>query len=128
MAHSFSDYESNYNLVQTITKFTEEQAVNVGIFLQESAASDAEQNTQYRPYWVIARLFEQSLKDQRISSADGAAFTGLQRPIVSYMDTQRALDLKYGWVVPTGFEALTAGEELPLRNATTTWVSNVSVF
>jgi hypothetical protein len=128
MPHSFSDYQSNYDLVQITTKFSEDQAVNVEIFLQESAATDAQGITQYRPYWVIARLFEQSLKDQRLSSADGAAFTGLEKPITSFMDTQRGLDRKYGWEVPLGFEALAAGEELPLLNSNTSFVPNIAVF
>ncbi|AUB37414.1 hypothetical protein COO91_03359 [Nostoc flagelliforme CCNUN1] len=124
----FSDYQANLDLVKTLTGFDEAIAPNVEIYLQESAALDANQVTQFRPYWVIAKLLEQSSQHQQLSNADGVGFTGMVRPIESYLDIQRGLDRKYGWAVPAGFAALMVGEDLPILNANTTSIPNISVY
>lgn len=124
----FSDYQANLDLVKTLTGFDEAIAPNVEIYLQESAALDANQVTQFRPYWVIAKLLEQSPQHQQLSNADGVGFTGMVRPIESYLDIQRGLDRKYGWAVPAGFAALMVGEDLPILNANTTSIPNISVY
>ncbi|MHC5897580.1 hypothetical protein [Nostoc sp.] len=98
------------------------------IYLQESAAVDASSVTQYRPYWVVAKLLEQAPQHQQLTNADGVGFTGMIRPIESYLDIQRGLDRKYGWAVPPGFTALMVGEDLPLLNAGTTSIPNVPVY
>ncbi|MEH2070015.1 MAG: hypothetical protein V7K47_17950 [Nostoc sp.] len=124
----FSDYQANYDLVKVLANFDDVIAQNVEIYLRESAAVDANQVTQFRPYWVVGKLLEQASQHQQLSSADGVAFTGMVRPIESYLDIQRGLDRKYGWTVPPGFEALVAGEDLPLLNSGTTSIPNIAVF
>ncbi|PHJ69145.1 hypothetical protein VF14_03140 [Nostoc linckia z18] len=124
----FYDYQANYDLVKTLTNFDDAMAVNVEIYLRESAAVDANEVTQYRPYWVAAKLLEQAPQHQQLASADGVGFTGMVRPIESYLELQRGLDRKYGWAVPDGFTALGLGEEPLFLNSGTTSIPNVSVF
>ncbi|MHC5755989.1 MAG: hypothetical protein ACYTXF_36230 [Nostoc sp.] len=124
----FSNYQANFDLVKTLTSFDDAIAANVEIYLQESAAVDANQVTQFRPYWVVAKILEQAPQHQQLSNADGVGFTGMVRPIESYLDIQRGLDRKYGWTVPAGFTALMVGEDLPLLNAGTTSIPNFPVY
>jgi hypothetical protein len=124
----FSNYQTNFDLVKTLTGFDDAIAANVEIYLQESAAVDINQVTQYRPYWVVAKLLEQAPQHQQLSNADGVGFTGMVRPIESYLDIQRGLDRKYGWIVPAGFTALMVGEDLPILNASTVSIPNIPIY
>lgn len=124
----FSDYQASFDLVKTLSNFDDAIAANVEIYLRESAAVNATNITQYRPYWVIAKLIEQAPEHQQFSGADGVGFTGMSRPIQSYLDIQRGIDRKNAWVIPFGFEVLNAGEDLPILNVGTTSVQNTRIF
>lgn len=124
----FSDYQTNFDLVKALSKFDDALSANVEIYLRSSAAVDANDVTQYRPYWVIAKLMEQAPEHQQFSGADGVGFTGMSRPIQSYLDMQRGIDRKNSWVIPFGFEVLNAGEDLPILNVGTTSVQNTRIF
>lgn len=63
----------------------------------------------YRPYYVAAKFLEQLRSQQAIAKADGAEFTGLQKPIESLLGQQIALDKSLGLEVPAGFEAILPG-------------------
>ncbi|MDX2215514.1 MAG: hypothetical protein SFY66_19780 [Oculatellaceae cyanobacterium bins.114] len=71
-----------------------------------SAGKDAADVTQYRPFYVAAKLLEQLRSQQQISKADGAEFTGLAKPIESLLGTQIAFDKALGLTIPEGFEAV----------------------
>jgi hypothetical protein len=124
MAWDWGNFQENFNLVKTLVKFPEYLNTNVEIYLQESAANQSTQ-AQYRPYWVCAKLLEQDPTLQKLASADGAVFTGMVKPIESYMLTQRSIDVKNGWEIPTGFGA-TIEEEILIQG--TTSIPNISIF
>lgn len=77
-------------------------AISIG---DETIPKDA---TVFRFYYVCAKLVEQSRDDQSLVSADGAKFTGLTRPIVSWLLEQYAIDNAYGLIVPSGFDCVLA--------------------
>ncbi|HLP88592.1 MAG TPA: hypothetical protein VK184_08390 [Nostocaceae cyanobacterium] len=124
MAWDWGNFQENFNLVKTLVKFPESLTTNVEIYLQESAANQSTQ-PQYRPYWVCAKILEQDTSQQMLSSADGAVFTGMAKPIDSYYLTQRSIDVKNGWEIPTGFGA-TVEEEILIQG--TGSIPNISVF
>ena len=74
--------------------------------LELSAGKAADAATHFRPYYVAAKFLEQNLARQLISSADGATFTLLKKPIESLLDLQSAYDRAQGLTVPAGFEAI----------------------
>jgi hypothetical protein len=102
----FSNYEENLNLVKTLAQPDNSIAIHVATLLTESAVIDSNGVTQYRPYYVVAKLLEQASVHQQLSSADGVVFTGMAVPIKSYLDLQLGMDLKNGWAIPAGFESI----------------------
>jgi len=60
--------------------------------------------TEYRPFYVAARLLEQLRSGQTLSSADGVSFTGLVTPIASLFAHQGAIDRALQLTIPAGFE------------------------
>jgi hypothetical protein len=92
-------------LALAVAGLPEAQAPSVDVLLTQSAAVDLNGKTQYRPYYVAAKLIEQSPKYQQLKSAEGGvAFTGMIRAIISHYRTQQSLDRRYAWAVPLGFE------------------------
>lgn len=85
--------------------------------------------TCYRPFYVAARFLLQARRDQGISEADGAKFTGMIRPIIDLLQLQIALD--EGLDIPTGFESLTLldsiGPETRQSHRYTSAVANIKV-
>ena len=74
--------------------------------LLQSAATDGQQVRQYRPYIVAALLLEQQPKQQKLSEADGATFTGMAVPIESFYRLQSRIDMAHpDWIIPMGFIA-----------------------
>ncbi|HEY9849539.1 MAG TPA: hypothetical protein V6D28_08795 [Leptolyngbyaceae cyanobacterium] len=125
MAWDWGNFQENFNLVKTLVQFPESLNTNVEIYLTESAANQSTGEPKYRPYWVGAKILEQDSSQQTLSSADGAVFTGMAKPIESYYLTQRSIDVKNGWEIPTGFGA-TVEEEILIQG--TTSIPNISVF
>lgn len=101
--------------------------VHVESLIDESAAIDASGVTQYRPYYVVAKLLEQAPPHQQFGSADGVSFTGMVRPIASFLDIQLGLDLKYGWTVPPGFAAIDPNAKEAVPQSTVS-LSNIAAF
>lgn len=60
--------------------------------------------TEYRPFYVAARLLEQLRSGQTLLSADGVVFTGLIKPIASLFAQQGAIDQALSLIVPPGFD------------------------
>ena len=48
----------------------------------------------YRPFWVAAKILEQSLDRQELESDDSTKFTGFKIPIKSLLELQANLDME----------------------------------
>ena len=123
----FSDRSQTVALVALLAQPDPAIEVHVENLITESAAIDAYLVTQYRPYYVVAKLLEQTPAHQQLGSADGVSFTGMVRPIQSYLDIQLALDLKYGWIVPPGFAAIDPNAKEATPQSTVS-LSNIAAF
>lgn len=70
-----------------------------------SAGIDPNSVTHYRVFYCAAKWLEQSLGSQALTEADGVKFTGLAKPIASFLNMQAAYDTANQLTVPAGFEA-----------------------
>jgi len=67
----------------------------------------------YRTYYVAARRLQTNLEIQALSKAEqGITFTGQAKPIETYLNLQLGLDLSTPLIVPPGFTAIEALNEL----------------
>lgn len=71
-----------------------------------TAGTDGDNVTHYRGYYVAAKLIEQNRRDQALSAADGAQFTGLAVTIASLLGLQQGYDEANGLTVPDAFKAV----------------------
>ena len=67
----------------------------------------------YRYYYVAARRLQTNLEIQAITKAEqGVEFTGQAKPIETYLNLQLGIDLSTPLIVPPGFTAIEALNEL----------------
>lgn len=81
----------------------------------------------YRFYYVAAKMVEQSLDVQSLESADGARFTGLIRPIQSWLMEQYATDQALGLSIPAGFDCVSALQSIVGLDKTLALIGTQSV-
>ena len=75
--------------------------------LLDLSAGELEDVTEYRPFWVAAKLVEQLSKKKELIEAKNVKFSlQLDRLISSLYGQQRSIDLSQSTVVPDGMEAI----------------------
>jgi len=62
--------------------------------------------TIYRTYFVAANLLSQDIETHTFKEVDKTVFTGLTKPIESWLNLQAAIDMEYLTEIPVGFEAI----------------------
>lgn len=81
--------------------------------LELSAGIDQLGERVYRFYYVAARRLQTNLEIQALSAAEqGIKFTGQAVPIQTYLNLQLGIDLSTPLIVPPGFTAIEALNEL----------------
>jgi hypothetical protein len=81
--------------------------------LELSAGIDPSGAIVYRYYYVAARRLQTNLEIQALSKAeDGVTFTGQAIPIETLLNLQLAIDLSIPLIVPQGFSASEALNQL----------------
>ena len=118
MSSAYLDLVDAIDLAQSLAQVTVDDAV-VEMKLQASAGKATadfnvgtiavvKDSIVFRCYYVAAKLMEQSRDDQTLRQADGATFTGLERPITSLLMEQYATDQAYPVAIASGFDAVSA--------------------
>jgi hypothetical protein len=104
----FSNLAEQISVALQLAEASATWRTHAEVMLRQSAAVDNTSTIQYRPYLVAAMLLEQQPSQQKISSADGAAFTNMVTPIQSLYRLQWRIDrANPDWVIPPGFIAPT---------------------
>lgn len=81
--------------------------------MEVSAGIDPLGRTVYRYYYAAARRLQTNLEIQALSKADGGVeFTGQATPIETYLNLQLGIDLSTPLIVPPGFTAVEAINDL----------------
>ena len=102
---AYTDSTEMLAFVRSLTSITSSDPI-IQRKLEDSAGTDPNGVKTYRPYYVSAKLLQQSRADQSLKSADGVVFSNLETMIASLMGDQLAIDRSLNLTVPNGFAAV----------------------
>jgi hypothetical protein len=92
---------------------TDQDIEFISDLLEVSAGINPAGELVYRFYYVAARRLQTNLEIQAITKAEGGVeLTGQIRPIETYLNLQLGIDLSTPLIVPPGFTAIEAKNEL----------------
>lgn len=98
--------------VMALADATEADLDFITDLLQASAGIGPAGEIVYRHWYTTARKLQVDLDKQALTAADGASFTNYTTPIRTYLDLQLGIDLSTPLIVPPGFTAIEALNQL----------------